>query len=963
MSFEYLKKKYPHLRQQINTYKEPDEFVYVNCQWEQNGETYTPVDDPNLQTIKINIQDLIERNAKFWSPENPPKGISKPKLDKIAGFGKFATDQYFEVPEPPDSLVDLEKNYFNYRHKPKDDDPEVVEYFWQVIYSNPTKYKDALDYIEKALYHIRYGYWFYNDGKPTYIDGWHYRHLCFWKQGTLETRDKKTGKKRKQDTPEFRERGQKSFFFYKWCMVDTTDSTGKDYGIRTCFGYVMPKTRRVGETANILTPALDISSMQGTYSSFAADSERTSRDIFKKKFIVAWDKQPPWLRPMNDSVRPVNFLNNSKPARKKRIFRDYLDSYVDYADKADRSFYDGAEVNGLALNDEGAKCFKKDTPIRMFDGSIKLIQDLVKGDELMGPDGLKRTVRVTTSGQEEMFDVLPKNSGFIKWGCNKSHILSLSKLWGNKTYNLTIDEYNNHPEKEELLLWKSIITGDDYSKVYQYSELTLEPKGVGTYYGVTIDGPDRLFMLQDYQVVHNTTATNILEGWSLMKPCMAPGGNTAIRKFALAAFPSTVEEMEAGGGDNFWKLCQQSNYYETSDMTGQTDSGLRLVFFPSYEGLEGFIDKHGRSVVENPTEEQAKFIGKDYGAKTYIERTIEALKNKKTIEASEELKSFKRKHPVMYFDCWTFKGENSGLDKEIMSNRIVELELKKEPVRKGNLFWKVKEAGGGSKLYNAEDYLNTFGKHDNPLTHEAKVVFKDDQYGRFEMSEIPYPHESNLKQRINDVWQCTSPLRIASADTFDFLTEGQFKKVDRDNTTKMSRGAGAVMLCQDRQKDKDTKDTTEWTSYKFVCDYLYRTKSSDIYCEEMLMMSIYWSCVMYPEINKPLVWQHFVDRGYGGFLLYEVDLKSGMLKDKPGFRTGTESKQDLFDGVRNYVSAHLHKEEQLRIIKDFQAIKGYDDMTNRDLFTAAAGCIRGHKHMQYQIPDKEEATSSIADYF
>lgn len=70
------------------------------------------------------------------------------------------------------------------------------------------------------------------------------------------------------------------------------------------------------------------------------------------------------------------------------------------------------------------KCLGKGTKIQMYDGSVKVVEDVVVGDVLMGHDGTPRTVLNTNTGTEEMFHVKSSGSseGFI---CNRSHILSL----------------------------------------------------------------------------------------------------------------------------------------------------------------------------------------------------------------------------------------------------------------------------------------------------------------------------------------------------------------------------------------------------------------------------------------------------------------------------------------------------------------------------------------------------------
>jgi len=71
------------------------------------------------------------------------------------------------------------------------------------------------------------------------------------------------------------------------------------------------------------------------------------------------------------------------------------------------------------------KCLGKDTPVMMYDGSIKKVQDISVGDLLMGDDSTPRSVLSLCSGQEQMYKISPtKGDPYI---VNESHILSLKK--------------------------------------------------------------------------------------------------------------------------------------------------------------------------------------------------------------------------------------------------------------------------------------------------------------------------------------------------------------------------------------------------------------------------------------------------------------------------------------------------------------------------------------------------------
>ena len=69
------------------------------------------------------------------------------------------------------------------------------------------------------------------------------------------------------------------------------------------------------------------------------------------------------------------------------------------------------------------KCLGINTPIIMYDGTVKAVQDIKEGELLMGDDSTPRTVLSTCVGEEQMYNIVPIKGDSFK--CNESHILSL----------------------------------------------------------------------------------------------------------------------------------------------------------------------------------------------------------------------------------------------------------------------------------------------------------------------------------------------------------------------------------------------------------------------------------------------------------------------------------------------------------------------------------------------------------
>jgi DNA-directed RNA polymerase beta subunit len=72
-----------------------------------------------------------------------------------------------------------------------------------------------------------------------------------------------------------------------------------------------------------------------------------------------------------------------------------------------------------------AECFDPETPILMWDGSVKRAGDIVVGDVLVDDLGNPTKVRTTCSGEKNMYDVIPEKDNFIKHRVTDNHILTL----------------------------------------------------------------------------------------------------------------------------------------------------------------------------------------------------------------------------------------------------------------------------------------------------------------------------------------------------------------------------------------------------------------------------------------------------------------------------------------------------------------------------------------------------------
>jgi len=109
------------------------------------------------------------------------------------------------------------------------------------------------------------------------------------------------------------------------------------------------------------------------------------------------------------------------------------------------------------------KCHGVDTPILMYDGTLKVVQDIRNGDTVMGAHSDLKVVSGVTTGTEKMYKVTPTTGD--PFTCNSSHILSLKSLScpvENNTLNISLKDYLDTSDsfKTDWKLWS---TGVEFS--------------------------------------------------------------------------------------------------------------------------------------------------------------------------------------------------------------------------------------------------------------------------------------------------------------------------------------------------------------------------------------------------------------------------------------------------------------------------------------------------------------------
>lgn len=172
-----------------------------------------------------------------------------------------------------------------------------------------------------------------------------------------------------------------------------------------------------------------------------------------------------------------------------------LRDYQKKASDAAVSFFANKAKKANAIMVLPTGCHAKGSKILMYDGSIKNVEDIKVGDELVGDDGNKRTVLEIHRGVDKLYEITPiKGEPFV---VNGGHILSLYKTNEGKNFPSCM------PRIDEISVEEYINTSKNYKHLHKLrkpsfvnfgneDKSVIEPYFLGLYLGdgCSINGID-----------------------------------------------------------------------------------------------------------------------------------------------------------------------------------------------------------------------------------------------------------------------------------------------------------------------------------------------------------------------------------------------------------------------------------------------------------------------------------------
>ena len=239
-----------------------------------------------------------------------------------------------------------EKQYWEAQEIPKQLQKIKSIFQW---HNAPSSFKNQwIDYIESQFDYREQGYWFMNNGKPTYITGSHWMYVQHTKIDV--------------GLPDFREANRIFYIHWEACKAD-----------KRSFGNSYLKIRRSGfsymgseECANIGTITKD--ARIGILSKTGADAKK----MFTDKVVPISNNYPFFFKPIQDGMdKPKTELAFRVPASKitkKNMYVEDVDSVegldttIDWKNTGDNS-YDGEKLK-LLVHDESGKWEKPNSIIK-----------------------------------------------------------------------------------------------------------------------------------------------------------------------------------------------------------------------------------------------------------------------------------------------------------------------------------------------------------------------------------------------------------------------------------------------------------------------------------------------------------------------------------------------------------------------------------------------------------------------
>lgn len=330
------------------------------------------------------------------------------------------SEQYWKRIPLPSWYADTMKEWDEYDKKKKDEAPEF--------------YDEKLEDFKKQEWDRRLnGFWYMNNGIPTYLTGMHYLYLQWW---SIDI-----------GYPKFRIPDLEKFYFMDYCIQD-----------HLCMGMLEVTKRRFGKSfvAGLFVTEYTTRTKM-TNGGIQSKTGSDAKKFFAKTVVNPFRRLPKFFRPEYDMSLGVNpksemrFQKTNVRGKKaeENVDKDELGSVIDHQ-SADTVAYDGQKLHRYVADECG-----KTTEVNVYDRH-EVVRYCLLDDEgkIIGKALYTTTVEKLTSekdGVQEAFKLLWEESNQEKRQQNGATSSGLYRFFMSAKRTRNFDDFG-FPNQEKTFL-------------------------------------------------------------------------------------------------------------------------------------------------------------------------------------------------------------------------------------------------------------------------------------------------------------------------------------------------------------------------------------------------------------------------------------------------------------------------------------------------------------------------------
>ena len=332
---------------------------------------------------------------------------------------KNIDEQYWKRIPMPSWYADTMKKWDEFDKKKKDDELEF--------------YDERLEEFKRQEWDRRLnGFWYMNNGKPTYLTGLHYLYLQWW---SIDI-----------GYPKFRIPDLEKFYFMEYCIQDPL-----------CMGMLEVTKRRFGKSfvAGLFVTEYTTRTKM-TNGGIQSKTGSDAKKFFAKTVVNPFRRLPKFFRPEYDMSLGVNpksemrFQKTNVRGKKAEdnVDKDELGSVIDHQ-SADTVAYDGQKLHRYVADECG-----KTTEVNVYDRH-EVVRYCLLDDEgqIIGKALYTTTVEKLTTekdGVQDAFKLLWEESNQEKRQDNGTTSSGLYRFFMSAKRTRNFDDFG-HPDEEKTL--------------------------------------------------------------------------------------------------------------------------------------------------------------------------------------------------------------------------------------------------------------------------------------------------------------------------------------------------------------------------------------------------------------------------------------------------------------------------------------------------------------------------------